>query len=570
MRKNIIYSILCFLGSTVSLYSMSSKVSSLEKLVPTIEHALSDDEQLIQVRTKKASFIESLKQTLLETQKLPLIAIFKDYFVKVLQGHTQVISIAFSFDGTKALTGSCDTTARLWDIATGNSIATLQGHTGPIYVVAFSPDGTKALTGSWDHTACLWDVATGNLIATLQGHTTPISSVAFSPDGTKAVTGSWDSTARLWDAATGNQLTILQQSHDTEFVGPIALTFSKDSTKILARPSLASAWFCDEATGSVAATLEGRDSNAIDLVGLTPDSINALTGSSNNTAWPLNGVLGKLISTLSFSPGGGNIVFTNLPIKKVACLWDMATGNLIATLQGRTRSLLRGGAYYRLSSDNKYILLSSPDGIRLGDFTKQQPTSCILTDTDGILHAGFTPNSKYAITYSGHILRLWDLSEPMASLTLAQLLIVLKLKQDPQEINNESYRTIYETIKPEIKNYLQETLNLQVSSSKLDQPFSSSNLNYDWLLSEIFRKSRLYTPAFTAESEVHQLLSLDKAASKIQRAFKLFLAKPKCAICLKRDTDVLTACKHRYHSDCLVEWLKVSDTCPICRNQIIT
>ena len=68
---------------------------------------------------------------------------------------------------------------------------------------AFSPDGRRVITGSRDTTARLWDAETGREIAVLQGHTMPVTSAAFSPDGRWVVTGSDDWTARLWDAETG-------------------------------------------------------------------------------------------------------------------------------------------------------------------------------------------------------------------------------------------------------------------------------------------------------------------------------------------------------------------------------
>jgi hypothetical protein len=50
----------------------------------------------------------------------------------------------------------------------------------------------------------------------------------------------------------------------------------------------------------------------------------------------------------------------------------------------------------------------------------------------------------------------------MASLTLGQLLIIPKLKQNPQNISDKIYRDVYERLNPEIKAYLKLTLNLQI------------------------------------------------------------------------------------------------------------
>jgi WD40 repeat protein len=65
---------------------------------------------------------------------------------------------ACSLDGRSVLSGSLDDTLKLWDVATGNEIRTLAGHTNTVLSVAFSPDGKAALSGSADNTLKLWDV----------------------------------------------------------------------------------------------------------------------------------------------------------------------------------------------------------------------------------------------------------------------------------------------------------------------------------------------------------------------------------------------------------------------------
>jgi WD40 repeat protein len=109
------------------------------------------------------------------------------------------VSAAFSPDGTRILTASWDKTARLWNAATGQKIATLRGHDERVASAAFSPDGTRILTASWDKTARLWDAATGKEIAVLRGHGEAVWTAVFSPDGTHVATASADKTARIWD-----------------------------------------------------------------------------------------------------------------------------------------------------------------------------------------------------------------------------------------------------------------------------------------------------------------------------------------------------------------------------------
>ena len=78
---------------------------------------------------------------------------------------------------------------RLWDPATGQPAATLQGHTGGVRGVAFSPDGQLLASGGGDGTVRLWEAATGQPAATLEGHAGGVWGVAFSPDGQLLASG---------------------------------------------------------------------------------------------------------------------------------------------------------------------------------------------------------------------------------------------------------------------------------------------------------------------------------------------------------------------------------------------
>jgi WD40 repeat protein len=95
---------------------------------------------------------------------------------------------------------------RLWDLATGESVRTLEGHTDWVNAVAVLGDGSRTLSGSQDHTLRLWDLTTGETLRTLEGHTSAVNAVAALADGRRAISGSDDHTLRLWDLATGGCL----------------------------------------------------------------------------------------------------------------------------------------------------------------------------------------------------------------------------------------------------------------------------------------------------------------------------------------------------------------------------
>jgi len=118
----------------------------------------------------------------------------------VMSGTGGVCSVLFSPDGTRIVSGSRDSTIRVWDAATGLPLGEpFQGHTSSVWSVSFSPDGTHIVSGSWDSTVRVWDAVTGlPLGEPFRGHTGGVCSVSFSPDGTRILSGSRDFTVRVW------------------------------------------------------------------------------------------------------------------------------------------------------------------------------------------------------------------------------------------------------------------------------------------------------------------------------------------------------------------------------------
>ena len=68
------------------------------------------------------------------------------------------------------MSASYDNTLKVWDVATGKCVATLEGHSGTVMSVAISPDGRRVVSGSKDKTLKVWDIETGECMATLEGH----------------------------------------------------------------------------------------------------------------------------------------------------------------------------------------------------------------------------------------------------------------------------------------------------------------------------------------------------------------------------------------------------------------
>ncbi|KAK9474885.1 quinon protein alcohol dehydrogenase-like superfamily [Dipodascopsis tothii] len=116
------------------------------------------------------------------------------YKLRVFKGHTDGI-MCLQFDHDILITGSYDTTVKVWCIETGKLLRTLTGHVRGVRALQF--DENKLITGSMDRTLKIWNYRTGECLSTLRGHTDGVSSLNF--DETLLASGSADSTIRIWN-----------------------------------------------------------------------------------------------------------------------------------------------------------------------------------------------------------------------------------------------------------------------------------------------------------------------------------------------------------------------------------
>ncbi len=118
----------------------------------------------------------------------------------VLKGHTGgILSSAFNLDQTLIVTGSMDTSAKIWDRKTGTNLLTLKGHSSPIRQVLFSRDSKKVISMSDDLRIKVWDTKTGQSLKTITNFSAVIKKIVFSRDGRYFFTVLADNSIKVWD-----------------------------------------------------------------------------------------------------------------------------------------------------------------------------------------------------------------------------------------------------------------------------------------------------------------------------------------------------------------------------------
>ncbi|HLO50225.1 MAG TPA: protein kinase [Kamptonema sp.] len=276
---------------------------------------------------------------------------WKNVEVKNFAEHSNAVgAVAFSPDGLTLASGSKDKTVKIWDLATGNLIRSLDSDSSAIWSVAFNSNGTRLAAGTSYWRILLWNLKTGELVRTLE-HSGTVWSVAISPDGLNLASGSGDKVSKIWNIATGNLVYNLPDHSD--YVYSVAI--SPDGKTLVSGSKDKTITIVDVETGRLIKTLEGH-SDQVRSIAISPDGKTLVSGSYDATIKMWNLATGELIRTLSghsgeivsvaISPDGKTIASGSKD--KTIKIWDLRSGVLLNTLTGH--------------SDEVYTVVFSPDG----------------------------------------------------------------------------------------------------------------------------------------------------------------------------------------------------------------
>ena len=205
--------------------------------------------------------------------------------LSIYRGHAglfnAVYTVGWASSGSLIASGSADNTVQIWDAATGNRNLIYHGHTARVLALAWSPDTRYIASAGADTTVQVWDTTTGLLLSTYRGHTDTVYTLAWLPDGKSIVSGSADSTVQVWDATTATNSFVYRGHSATVY----ALSTSPDGTYIASAGADRTVQVWNIASGQRISTYHGHNglSTVISAVGWSPDGKRIASGSTDKT-----------------------------------------------------------------------------------------------------------------------------------------------------------------------------------------------------------------------------------------------------------------------------------------------
>ena len=371
----------------------------------------------------------------------------------------EVISVAFSANGTRLITGSKDNTIKIVDLAsgdpvktikhrakkislspdgkllatcnyanslsivdveTGDEVKTFEDENSSFQCPAFSPDGSKIATTSADNDILIRECSTGKELKTLAGHEKRIACLAFSPDGKRLVSGA-NNVIKIWDLQTGDELEKLKGG----FTSIKDLAFSLDGAKLACR-SYNQITIRDSKTGNVLQTIATDPNVGVDKVALSADGSvvagnfgakiimwDAATGNERQTLVGHSfGLIGPVaVQSLAFSPDGTKLVSGGAD--NTVKIWPISSeeGNtLLSGISVSIPALSPDGKSFVCAVGRKIGVYDSVDGSELKSF------AC---DSAVCARPAFSPDGKrVAIACRDKGIRIWDLENQCDLATL--------------------------------------------------------------------------------------------------------------------------------------------------------
>ncbi len=261
------------------------------------------------------------------------------------EGHTQeIVTVAVTRDGKKALSAGRDNTVRLWDATTGKEAGRLADQPGAFPVrAALSPDGRWAALAT-PSTVRLFSLNPLREAGTLRPGHRLIRGLVFAPDGRSLLTYGTEAPLSVWNLLATPARSVRFEGHTDDIT---CAAFSADGRWVVSGSRDRSVRLWEARTGKMAKRFEGH-TEALVAVAVSPDGKTVYSVGRDRTlrAWGAEkgesvksvDVPGQFIRNAALHGGTGRALVTGLDT--AIQVWDVKEGKLLTRLEGHTAAVL--------------------------------------------------------------------------------------------------------------------------------------------------------------------------------------------------------------------------------------
>lgn len=298
-------------------------------------------------------------------------------------GHGDTVTaLAFSTDGKHLISGSKDTTVKIWNFPSGQMLHTFTENFEPVLFVGVSQDFQRLVATSMTGRVLVWNLATKALSRSLMTNTNwgsegAIRSAAVDRKGEFVASSAWSDGILLHSLQTGKLLRIASGTAASEQ----ALAIFPTGKSLLSSTGDGTFRIWDIGTGKLLKSFPSSPTwepwEPTSTMTLSQDGLWAATGGwfGSISLWDTD--TGNLLRRFPKQPSAITAIALNANSKTLATvaeddnrilLWDLRTGISTGTLSGHTgkvKSLV-------ISPDGRFLVSGSEDqGIRIWNIKTQ-------------------------------------------------------------------------------------------------------------------------------------------------------------------------------------------------------
>jgi WD40 repeat protein len=256
----------------------------------------------------------------------------------------QPVDVKFSRSGKLLLAGGGHGAksghAVLWNIETGERLATLGHEYDAVQAADLSPDQTKVALGGPDRLVKIYSTQTGELEHKIKKHTDWVTALAFSPNGEMLASADRNGGLTVWDTDNGQEL-FTTAGHKGAVT---ALSWRSDSKLIASSSEDGTVKLWEAAEGKQAKTWNAHNGGALGVAYSRDGKLLSCGRDGGVVAWNAEGAkrqsfpfTGEMALRCVWADDGSRVIASDFA--GTVGVWDAASGKRLGALDANPRLL---------------------------------------------------------------------------------------------------------------------------------------------------------------------------------------------------------------------------------------